>query len=157
MAISAPEAPTSAPVPSDPELLRGLYRTMQLIRQFEERILALREAGELQGSAHLYVGEEAVATGVCARLTDRDYIASTHRGHGHCIAKGVDVSRMMAELFGRATGTNKGKGGSMHIADTSIGMLGATGVVGAGAPIALGAALSCKTRKTNQVLSLIHI
>ncbi|MBV8086809.1 MAG: thiamine pyrophosphate-dependent dehydrogenase E1 component subunit alpha, partial [Chloroflexi bacterium] len=90
-------------------------------------------------------------TGVCARLTDRDYIASTHRGHGHCIAKGVDVSRMMAELFGRVTGTNKGKGGSMHIADTSIGMLGATGIVGAGAPIALGAALSCKTRQTDQV------
>jgi pyruvate dehydrogenase E1 component alpha subunit len=124
---------------------------MRLIRAFEEQIDALRTSGQLQGSAHLYVGQEAVASGVCARLNADDYVASTHRGHGHAIAKGVDVARMMAELYGRATGTNKGKGGSMHIADTSVGMLGATGIVGAGTPIALGAALSARTRKTQQV------
>jgi TPP-dependent pyruvate/acetoin dehydrogenase alpha subunit len=124
---------------------------MSLIRAFEEKIDALRTSGQLQGSAHLYVGQEAVAAGVSARLNADDYVASTHRGHGHAIAKGVDVARMMAELYGRATGTNKGKGGSMHIADTKVGMLGATGIVGAGTPIALGAALSAKTRKTQQV------
>ncbi|MBO0682810.1 MAG: thiamine pyrophosphate-dependent dehydrogenase E1 component subunit alpha, partial [Candidatus Dormibacteraeota bacterium] len=124
---------------------------MVLIRAFEERIFALRQSGVLQGSAHLYAGQEAVAAGVCAQLERADYVASTHRGHGHCIAKGVDVSRMMAELFGRSSGTNQGKGGSMHIADTSVGMLGATGVVGAGTPIALGAALSAKRRGSRQV------
>jgi acetoin:2,6-dichlorophenolindophenol oxidoreductase subunit alpha len=142
---------TLAEVPRDPELARRVYRTMGLIRAFEEKVDSLRTSGRLQGSAHLYVGQEAVATGVCARLNADDYVASTHRGHGHAIAKGVDVARMMAELYGRATGTNKGKGGSMHIADTSVGMLGATGIVGAGTPIALGAALSAKTRKTRQV------
>jgi acetoin:2,6-dichlorophenolindophenol oxidoreductase subunit alpha len=151
MATMASEAPTAAPVPREAELLGRLYRTMRLIRAFEEKIDALRTSGQLQGSAHLYVGQEAVATGVCARLERDDYVASTHRGHGHAIAKGVDVARMMAELYGRATGTNKGKGGSMHIADTSVGMLGATGIVGAGTPIALGAALSAKTRKSGQV------
>ncbi len=124
---------------------------MLLIRAFEERIAALRQSGALQGSAHLYVGQEAVAVGVCARLNRDDYVASTHRGHGHAIAKGVDPKRMMAELYGRSTGTNKGKGGSMHIADTSVGMLGATGIVGAGTPLALGAALSAQKRGTQQV------
>jgi acetoin:2,6-dichlorophenolindophenol oxidoreductase subunit alpha len=151
MVTTSSEAPTAANVPRDSELLRRLYRTMRLIRTFEEKIDALRTSGQLQGSAHLYVGQEAVATGICARLNTDDYVASTHRGHGHAIAKGVDAARMMAELYGRATGTNKGKGGSMHIADTSVGMLGATGIVGAGTPIALGAALSAKTRKTQQV------
>jgi TPP-dependent pyruvate/acetoin dehydrogenase alpha subunit len=151
MLTTSTEAPTAAQVPQDSDLLRRLYRTLRLIRAFEEKIDALRTSGQLQGSAHLYVGQEAVATGVCAQLNTEDYVASTHRGHGHAIAKGVDVSRMMAELYGRATGTNKGKGGSMHIADTSVGMLGATGIVGAGTPIALGAALSAKTRKTRQV------
>jgi acetoin:2,6-dichlorophenolindophenol oxidoreductase subunit alpha len=150
VSVSA-EAPTTAPVPNDAEILKRLYRTMRLIRAFELKVETLRTSGRLQGSAHLYVGQEAVATGVCARLNADDYVASTHRGHGHAIAKGVDVARMMAELYGRATGTNKGKGGSMHIADTSVGMLGATGIVGAGTPIALGAALSAKTRKTRQV------
>ena len=149
--VTSTEAPTGAPVPQDAQLLERLYRSMRLIRAFEEKIDALRTSGQLQGSAHLYVGQEAVAAGVCERLNADDYVASTHRGHGHAIAKGVDVSRMMAELYGRATGTNKGKGGSMHIADTSVGMLGATGIVGAGTPIALGAALSAKTRKTRQV------
>jgi TPP-dependent pyruvate/acetoin dehydrogenase alpha subunit len=133
------------------ELLRWMYQRMVLIRRFEERIDALRQSGGLQGSAHLYVGQESVAVGVCAQLRDDDYVASNHRGHGHAIAKGVDVSRMMAELYGRQTGTNRGKGGSMHIADTSIGMLGATGIVGAGIAIALGAALSARTRGTDQV------
>ncbi|HSR25434.1 MAG TPA: thiamine pyrophosphate-dependent dehydrogenase E1 component subunit alpha [Candidatus Eisenbacteria bacterium] len=135
----------------EPDVLRWLYQRMLLIRRFEERIDALRQSGALQGSAHLSVGQESVAAGVCARLRRDDYVASTHRGHGHAIAKGVDVSRMMAELFGRESGTNRGKGGSMHIADTSVGMLGATGVVGAGIPIALGAALSARTRRSGQV------
>ena len=151
MVATASEAPTTAHIPDDVALLRRLYRGMRLIRAFEERVDALRTSGRLQGSAHLYIGQEAVATGVCARLNADDYVASTHRGHGHAIAKGVDVARMMAELYGRATGTNHGKGGSMHIADTSVGMLGATGIVGAGTPIALGAALSAKTRHTQQV------
>jgi acetoin:2,6-dichlorophenolindophenol oxidoreductase subunit alpha len=150
VSVSA-DAPTTAPVPHDAEILKRLYRTMRLIRAFELKVETLRTSGRLQGSAHLYVGQEAVAAGICARLNADDYVASTHRGHGHAIAKGVDVARMMAELYGRATGTNKGKGGSMHIADTSVGMLGATGIVGAGTPIALGAALSAKTRKTRQV------
>lgn len=135
----------------DGAVLRWMYERMVSIRTFEERIAALRGSGGLQGSAHLYAGQEAVAVGVCARLNVDDYVASTHRGHGHAIAKGVDVSRMMAELYGRTTGTNGGKGGSMHIADTRVGMLGATGIVGAGTPIALGAALSAKTRRTQQV------
>ncbi|MBV9578747.1 MAG: thiamine pyrophosphate-dependent dehydrogenase E1 component subunit alpha [Chloroflexi bacterium] len=151
MVATSADAPTTAQVPDDSGLLRRLYRSMRLIRAFEERVDALRTSGRLQGSLHLYVGQEAVATGVCARLNADDYVASTHRGHGHAIAKGVDVARMMAELYGRTTGTNHGKGGSMHIADTAVGMLGATGIVGAGTPIALGAALSAKTRHTRQV------
>jgi pyruvate dehydrogenase E1 component alpha subunit len=151
MVATGLEAPTVAHIPDDAALLRRLYRSMRMIRAFEEKVDTLRTSGRLQGSAHLYVGQEAVATGVCAQLNQDDYVASTHRGHGHAIAKGVDVSKMMAELYGRATGTNKGKGGSMHIADTSVGMLGATGIVGAGTPIGLGAALSAKTRKTSQV------
>jgi TPP-dependent pyruvate/acetoin dehydrogenase alpha subunit len=139
---------TGAP---DPHTLRWILEHMLLIRTFEERVAALRQSGALQGSAHLYVGQEAVAVGVCARLNRDDYVASTHRGHGHAIAKGVDTARMMAELYGRSTGTNKGKGGSMHIADTSVGMLGATGIVGAGTPLALGAALSAQKRRTRQV------
>lgn len=136
---------------TDLATLRWMYQRMLLIRRFEERIDQLRQSGGLQGSAHLYVGQEAVAVGVCAQLNTDDYVASNHRGHGHAIAKGVDVSRMMAELYGRETGTNRGKGGSMHIADTSIGMLGATGIVGAGIAIALGAALSARTRGSQQV------
>jgi pyruvate dehydrogenase E1 component alpha subunit len=150
MREAPPPVPGVTELP-DAEVLRWLYQTMVLIRRFEERIDALRQAGRLQGSAHLYVGQESVAAGVCGQLKNDDYVASTHRGHGHAIAKGVDVARMMAELFGRATGTNGGKGGSMHIADTSVGMLGATGIVGAGIPMALGAALSARTRGTKQV------
>lgn len=126
----------------DEDLLCLFYRTMVTIRFFEQAVEKHFLAGEIPGFVHLYIGEEAIATGVCANLTEDDYIASTHRGHGHCIAKGADVNKMMAELFGRRTGYCKGKGGSMHIADFSIGMLGANGVVGGSLPIAAGAALA---------------
>jgi acetoin:2,6-dichlorophenolindophenol oxidoreductase subunit alpha len=135
----------------EPDVLRWLYQRMLLIRRFEERVEALRQSGAFEGTAHLSIGQESVAAGVCARLRRDDSVASTHRGHGHAIAKGVEVSRMMAELFGRETGTNRGKGGSMHIADVSVGMLGATGIVGAGIPIAVGAALSARNRRSGQV------
>jgi pyruvate dehydrogenase E1 component alpha subunit len=135
----------------DLERLKFLYRRMVGIRLFEEKIGELFLGGELPGFVHLYVGEEAIAIGVCANLTDHDYITSTHRGHGHCIAKGAQISRMMAEIFGKKTGYCKGKGGSMHIADFSIGMLGANGVVVGGYNLAVGAALAAKMRKTGQV------
>lgn len=133
------------------ELLMNIYRTMVRIRTFEERVFKEFKGGNIPGFVHLYTGEEAVAAGTCASLRPDDYVVSTHRGHGHLIAKGGRTDRMMAELFGKATGYNKGKGGSMHIADVSLGMLGANGVVGAGIPIATGAALSAKLRKTDQV------
>jgi len=131
--------------------LIDVYRRMRTIRLFEEKLAELVMSGKLAGFLHLYAGEEAVAVGVCSQLGDSDYVASTHRGHGHCIAKGVDVSAMMAELFGRATGVCKGKGGSMHIADLDRGMLGANGIVGAGIPLAVGAALTAATKKTGGV------
>jgi pyruvate dehydrogenase E1 component alpha subunit len=124
---------------------------MVLIRNFEEKAALLFSQGQLAGFLHLYVGEEAVAAGVCAALNEDDYIVSTHRGHGHLIAKGGDVNRIMAELFGRTTGYCKGKGGSMHVADFSKGMLGACGIVGGGIPIAVGAALTAKLQKTGRV------
>ena len=126
-----------------PQLARML-RTMILIREFDERAIELRLAGKIYGAVHPYVGQEGVAVGVCASLTVRDRVTSTHRGHGHCIAKGADVRRMMAELFGRVDGYCKGRGGSMHIADFSVGMLGANGIVGGGLPIACGAALAAQ-------------
>jgi pyruvate dehydrogenase E1 component alpha subunit len=132
-------------------LNQWFYETMLKIRLFEEKIIDVYARGLMPGLAHLYIGEEAVATGACATLEPSDYITSTHRGHGHCIAKGGDLNKMMAELFGKKTGYCRGKGGSMHIADTSIGILGANGVVGGGIPIATGAALSSKLRKSNQV------
>ena len=116
------------------------YRTMRTIRRFEEQIVTLVNANEIAGVTHEYIGQEAVATGVCAALRDDDVITSTHRGHGHVIAKGADVARMMAELLGRTTGLNRARGGSMHIADVSLGIYGANGIVAAGAPIAAGAA-----------------
>ena len=131
--------------------MREMMKRMLLIRNFELKVKELFPSGKLPGFVHLSVGEEAVPVGVCSNLRDDDYITSTHRGHGHCIAKGVDVNAMMAELYGKSTGTSKGKGGSMHIFDYSIGMLGANGIVGAGAPLAAGAALSAKYRKTDQV------
>jgi len=133
------------------EQLMDCYRRMRRIRTFEEKLAELVGSGRLAGFLHLYAGEEAVAVGVCEHLDGRDYVASTHRGHGHAIAKGVEVGGMMAELFGRATGTCKGKGGSMHIADLDKGMLGANGIVGAGIPLATGAALSAQVRKTGGV------
>ncbi len=133
------------------ETLLLMYERMLKIRYFEDRVKDLFAAGEMPGFVHLYLGQEAVAVGACATLRDDDYITSTHRGHGHIIAKGGDLKRMMAELYGKATGYNKGKGGSMHIADPKLGILGANGIVGAGLPIATGAALSAKLRKSGQV------
>ncbi len=134
-----------------PDDLRLAYRHMRMIRLFEEKLSDLVQAGKLGGFLHLYAGEEAVAVGVCSQLQETDVVTSTHRGHGHCIAKGVEVPGMMAELFGRATGTCKGKGGSMHIADMDKGMLGANGIVGAGIPLATGAALTAKLKRTGNV------
>lgn len=123
-------------------VVQDIYTRVLRIRRFEEAVGLLFQQGQLPGFVHLYIGEEAVAAGVCAALTNADTIISTHRGHGHVIAKGGDLARMMAELFGKATGYCKGKGGSMHIADFDIGMLGAIGIVGGGIPISVGAGLS---------------
>jgi acetoin:2,6-dichlorophenolindophenol oxidoreductase subunit alpha len=131
--------------------LLAAYRRMRLIREFEERVHDEFSAGNIPGFVHLYAGEEASGVGVCMHLDDRDAIASTHRGHGHCIAKGCDIDGMMHEIFGRKDGLCGGKGGSMHIADLSKGMLGANGIVGAGAPLVCGAALTAKTLKTGGV------
>ena len=133
------------------ETLILMLERMLKIRYFEDRVKDLFAAGSLPGFVHLYLGEEAVAAGTCATLNDNDYITSTHRGHGHIIAKGGEMKYMMAELFGKATGYNKGKGGSMHIAWPKLGILGANGIVGGGIPIATGAALSAKLRKSGQV------
>jgi pyruvate dehydrogenase E1 component alpha subunit len=127
------------------------YGQMCTIRSFEERVHEEFAAGKIPGFVHLYAGEEASAVGVCMELEDRDCIASTHRGHGHCIAKGCDVGAMMKEIFGRGDGLCGGKGGSMHIADLSKGMMGANGIVGGGPPLICGAALSAKTLKTGGV------
>lgn len=134
------------------EFAEQLYETMSMIRKFEECVKHDFLAGEIPGFAHSYIGEEAIATGICAALRKDDVIASTHRGHGHCVAKGADVNRMMAEIFGKKTGLCQGRGGSMHIADFGIGMLGANGVVGGGYNLATGAALAFKNvLKTDQV------
>jgi pyruvate dehydrogenase E1 component alpha subunit len=130
---------------------RDLHRRMVRIRLFEEAAGRLAEAAKLPGFLHLYVGEEAVAAGVCAALSDADQITSTHRGHGHLVAKGGDFNKMMAELMGKSTGYCHGKGGSMHISDLSLGMLGANGIVGAGSPIAVGAAFANKYTGNGQV------
>jgi acetoin:2,6-dichlorophenolindophenol oxidoreductase subunit alpha len=132
------------------DLLRA-YRQMKTIRVFEESVHDEFSAGNIPGFVHLYAGEEASGVGVCLHLDERDAIASTHRGHGHCIAKGVNTAGMMKEIFGRKDGVCGGKGGSMHIADLSKGMLGANGIVGAGGPLACGAALTAKTLKTGGV------
>jgi pyruvate dehydrogenase E1 component alpha subunit len=134
-----------------PERLLAAYRTMRTIRAFEQTLNELSQAGKVPGFLHLYAGEEAIAAGLCGHLGERDYVASTHRGHGHSIAKGVDLSAMMAEIFGRRTGICRGKGGSMHIADTEKGMLGANGIVAGGIALAVGAALSAKVRRTGGV------
>jgi pyruvate dehydrogenase E1 component alpha subunit len=134
-----------------PERLREAYRLMLAIRRFDERALELYRAGEIRGTTHPYIGMEAVAVGVCSALEPDDYVSSTHRGHGHTIAKGGDMRRMMAELLGRATGYCGGKGGSMHIADMERNMLGANGIVGGGMGLATGAALTAKLRGSRQV------
>jgi pyruvate dehydrogenase E1 component alpha subunit len=133
------------------EQLLSAYRQMRTIRDFEERVHVEFSAGGIPGFVHLYAGEEASAIGVCMHLDHRDKIASTHRGHGHCIAKGCDVNGMMAEIFGRADGLCGGKGGSMHIADLEKGMMGANGIVGGGPPLICGAALTAKTLRTGGV------
>lgn len=127
------------------------YRKMRDIREFEQTIHRENLTGEIPGFLHLYCGQEANAVGVCAHLTDRDYISSTHRGHGHCIAKGTDTRKMVLELYGRGEGICGGKGGSMHIADLDLGSLGANGIVGAGAPLSTGAALTLKTKGSDGV------
>ena len=134
-----------------PETALHIHRTMVRIRVFESRIEELFKAGKLPGFVHTYLGQEAIAAGVCAVLRRDDYITSTHRGHGHAIAKGIELGPIMAELYGKETGTCRGRGGSMHVADFSIGMLGANGIVGGGLGIAAGAALSARYRGTDQV------
>jgi acetoin:2,6-dichlorophenolindophenol oxidoreductase subunit alpha len=133
------------------EQLLEAYRVMRTIREFEERLHVEFATGEIPGFVHLYAGEEAIAAGVCAHLGSDDYVASTHRGHGHAIAKGCDVNEMMAEIYGKQTGICHGKGGSMHIADLSKGMLGANGIVGGGPPLVCGVGLTAKVKGTNQV------
>jgi pyruvate dehydrogenase E1 component alpha subunit len=130
------------------------YRTLCTIRVFETRCVQLYRQGLIKGYFHPYLGEEAIATGVCAGLARDDLIISTHRGHGHCIAKGADLKRMVAEVLGKKTGYCKGRGGSMHIADRDTGNLGANGIVGGGIPIGVGAALSIKLRQTGQVIAI---
>jgi len=134
------------------ETLTSLYHTMRRVRAFDERVATLFESGEVRGTAHSYVGEEAVAAAVCAQLTERDYVASNHRGHGHCIAKGARMELMMAELMGRDSGYCRGLGGSMHIADLGLNILGANGIVGAAMPLSCGAGLAARLRGEDQVV-----
>ena len=136
---------------SDIEQWLHMYEQMQKIRHFEETVNELYKTAKMPGLAHLYVGEEAIAVGVCEALRKDDYITSTHRGHGHCLAKGASLDRMFAELLGKAPGYCRGKGGSMHIADPESGNLGANAIVAAGSGIATGAALSIKMRRSDQV------
>ncbi len=133
------------------EDLLQAYRVMRTIREFEERLHTEFATGDIPGFVHLYAGEEAIAAGVCAHLDSTDYVASTHRGHGHSIAKGCDVKGMMKEIYGKDAGICRGKGGSMHIADLDLGMLGANGIVGGGPPLVCGAALSARVRGTTGV------
>jgi pyruvate dehydrogenase E1 component alpha subunit len=144
-----PTGPAPDPAPDPAELYRG----MRLIRSFEECALGLVKSGEIVGGIHPYIGEEAVAVGVCAALRPDDLITSTHRGHGHVLAKGSDPRRMLAELCGRATGLNRGRGGSMHAADVSVGILGANAIVGGAAPIAAGAAWAAKRAGADRVVA----
>src|SRR3954454_6144144 len=139
---------STTPSSITPGLSIQMYHSIRLIRRFEERVIDLVNANEIAGVTHEYIGEEAIAVGVCSALQTNDVISSTHRGHGHIIAKGGEVRRMMAELLGRVTGYNRGKGGSMHIADLSLGIYGANGIVAAGVPIAAGAAWASLIKKT---------
>lgn len=154
---TAVEAPGAARLDAAPGArlpraqLLGVYRQLRTIREFEERLHAEHATGDVPGPVHLYAGQEAVAVGVCAHLNRSDYIASTHRGHGHAIAKGCDLTEMMLEIFGKAGGLCGGKGGSMHITDIRTGMLGANGIAGGSAPLACGAALSAKLRSPDKI------
>lgn len=143
--MTAPNS-TAGIFPLDKQGLLKAYRTMKTIRDFEERLHAEFAKGDIPGFVHLYAGEEAAGTGIMMHLNEKDRIASTHRGHGHCISKGVDPKGMMAEIYGKVSGSCRGKGGSMHIADLSKGMMGANGILGAGAPLVCGAALAAKFR-----------
>jgi len=136
----------------DREKLAEMYEKMLHVRGFEEKVAYFFSMGMIHGTTHLYVGEEGAAVGACCALEDKDLITSTHRGHGHCIGKGIDLNKMMAELLGKETGYCKGKGGSMHIADLIRGNLGANGVVGGGIPIAVGAALTTKMKNIDRVV-----
>jgi acetoin:2,6-dichlorophenolindophenol oxidoreductase subunit alpha len=138
-------------MPATATALKDLYRSMVLIREAEETVLRLFSQNRMPGFIHSYIGEEATAVGVCAPLRPDDYITSTHRGHGHILAKGGDLKLFFAELYGKAAGYCKGKGGSMHVADLDLGILGANGIVGGGIPIAAGAALAAQLRGTDQV------
>jgi pyruvate dehydrogenase E1 component alpha subunit len=129
-----------------------MLKDLITIRRFEERTIQMYAAGEFGGYLHPYIGMEAIAAGACTAIEEKDYIVSTHRGHGHCIAKGADLNKMMAELLGKATGYCKGRGGSMHIADTELKMLGANGIVGGGIPISIGAGFSAKMRGKGEVV-----
>ncbi len=148
--------PLEAPEGVNLEEQKRMFRQMCLIREFDTQVKALWMNNNIYGLAHSYVGAEAIAVGACEAIHQDDFITSTHRGHGHTIAKGADVKKMMAELHGKYEGLNKGKGGSMHIADIDIGMLGATGIVGSGMPIALGSAISAKVLKNNKVTICFH-
>jgi pyruvate dehydrogenase E1 component alpha subunit len=147
--MSAVAPPSTGELTKDQ--LLDAYRVMRTIRDFEERLHTEFATGEIPGFVHLYAGEEAIAAGVMAHLRDDDFVASTHRGHGHAIAKGCDVKAMMAEIYGKASGICHGKGGSMHIADVAKGMLGANGIVGGGPPLVCGVGLKAKVTKTDQV------
>jgi len=136
------------------EFLEKLYRTLYTIRTFETRCIQLYRQGFVKGYFHPYLGQEAIATGVCAALNSDDYIISTHRGHGHCIAKGGDLKKMVAEVLGKEAGYCRGRGGSMHIADTATGNLGANGIVGGGIPIGVGAALGIKLQASGKVIAI---
>ena len=134
------------------EVLQEMYHNMLLTRKFEEKVAYFFSMGMVHGTTHLYAGEEASASGVCAAMEEQDIMTSTHRGHGHCISRGIDLNRMMAELLGKATGYCKGKGGSMHIADLERGNLGANGVVGGGQPIAVGAGITTQMKKLDRIV-----
>lgn len=151
-AATRPPSPAAmAPAEIGTDRLTDAYRVMRSIREFEERLHAECAAGDVPGPVHLYAGQEAIAAGVCAHLGADDYIASTHRSHGHAIAKGCDLTKMMLEIFGKADGLCAGKGGSMHLADIGAGLLGANGIAGGSAPLICGSGLSAKLRGTQQV------
>src|SRR5690348_2551034 len=147
------ELPREGDPPQPPAVSAGLYRTVRLIRRFEERAIELVRSGVIPGGIHPYIGEEAIAAGVCAALRPDDFITSTHRGHGHVLAKGADPARVLAEIAGRATGLNRGRGGSMHAADFRVGILGANAIVGAAAPIAAGAAWAARRAGRDTVVA----